>query len=338
MSEILSQDEVDSLLSGLDSGEVETEKDPEQAEVPDDISLYDFSSQDKVVRARMPTFDVINERLSREFRASLSTLLRTNVDVGTSPFDTLKFAEFVRRLPVPTSLHVFKLDPLRGLGLVVLESQLVYNLIDSFFGGESLGRARVEGREFTSIEEVVIKKTIMAILRNLESTWRPIEDVKANLVRSEMNPQFVQIVLPTDMVIVTRFEIELEQSAGNLIICYPYSMIEPLRYKLSSGIQTESEGIDMKWYQVIEEVVLASEVTLKILLGKTEITGERLMYMQEGDVIQLENDAASPLRCYVDGLEKLTGFIGVQRGFQAFRVDKKIQVDCGSEGYGSRQK
>ncbi|PID74654.1 MAG: flagellar motor switch protein FliM, partial [Desulfobacterales bacterium] len=131
---------------------------------------------------------------------------------------------------------------------------------------------------------------------------------------------------------------ELEQSAGNLIICYPYSMIEPLRHKLSSGIQTESEGIDITWYKVIEEVILSSEVTLKILLGKTEITGERLMYMQEGDVIQLDNDAASPLRCYVDGLEKLTGFIGVQRGFQAFRVDKKIQVDCGSEGYGRRKR
>ncbi|MCG8567098.1 MAG: flagellar motor switch protein FliM, partial [Desulfobacterales bacterium] len=137
MSEILSQDEVDSLLDGLDSGEVEAEADVEgaSAEVADGVVAYDFTSQDKVVRARMPTFDVINERLSREVRASLSSLLQTNVDVSANPFDTLKFSEFVRSLPVPTSLHVFRMEPLRGHGLVVFESQLVYNLIDTFFGG-----------------------------------------------------------------------------------------------------------------------------------------------------------------------------------------------------------
>ncbi|MCG8641008.1 MAG: flagellar motor switch protein FliM, partial [Desulfobacterales bacterium] len=135
MSEILSQDEVDSLLDGLDSGEVETETDAASPEPVEGIVVYDFTSQDKVVRARMPTFDVINERLAREVRATLSSLLQTNVDVSANPFDTLKFSEFVRSLPVPTSLHVFRMEPLRGHGLVVFESQLVYNLIDTFFGG-----------------------------------------------------------------------------------------------------------------------------------------------------------------------------------------------------------
>jgi len=223
MSEILSQDEVDSLLDGLDSGEVETEAEVVVPETAEGVIAYDFTSQDKVVRARMPTFDVINERLSREVRATLSSLLQTNVDVSANPFDTLKFSEFVRSLPVPTSLHVFRMEPLRGHGLVVFESQLVYNLIDTFFGGEALGKARVEGREFTTIEEVMIKKAVVAVLKNIEASWIPIEPVKASLIRSEMNPQFTAIVLPTDLVIVTRFEIELEQAAGNLVVCYPYS-------------------------------------------------------------------------------------------------------------------
>jgi len=190
MSEILSQDEVDSLLDGLDSGDVETESDVVVPEPVEDIVKYDFTSQDKVVRARMPTFDVINERLSREVRATLSSLLQTNVDVSANPFDTLKFSEFVRSLPVPTSLHVFRMEPLRGHGLIVFESQLVYNLIDTFFGGEALGKARVEGREFTTIEEVMIKKAVVAVLKNIEASWAPIEPVKAALIRSEMNPQF----------------------------------------------------------------------------------------------------------------------------------------------------
>jgi len=330
MSEILSQDEVDSLLDGLDSGEVESEADVVKPEPVEGIVAYDFTSQDKVVRARMPTFDVINERLAREVRATLSSLLQTNVDVSANPFDTLKFSEFVRSLPVPTSLHVFRMEPLRGHGLIVFESQLVYNLIDTFFGGEALGKARVEGREFTTIEEVMVKKAVVAVLKNVEASWAPIEPVKAALVRSEMNPQFTAIVLPTDLVIVTRFEIELEQSAGNLVVCYPYSMIEPMRNKLSSGVQAETEEIDTNWRRRIREVILESMVEMKIQLGATEITGERLIYMQEGDVIQLDNDASEPLSCYVDGLEKLTGYVGVQRGFQAFQVNDKIITDCES--------
>jgi len=328
MSEILSQDEVDSLLDGLDSGEVETQADEEKSELVEGINVYDFTSQDKVVRARMPTFDVINERLAREFRTTLSSLLQTNVDVSANPFDTLKFSEFVRSLPVPTSLHVFRMEPLRGHGLVVFESQLVYNLIDTFFGGEALGKARVEGREFTRIEEVMIKKAVISVLKNIEVSWTPIEQVKASLIRSEMNPQFTAIVLPTDLVIVTRFEIELEQAAGNLVVCYPYSMIEPLRNKLASGVQAEIEEIDTNWRRMIKEVILKSEVDLKIQLGKTEITGEKLLYMQKGDVIQLDNDASEPLFCFVDGLEKMTGYIGVQRGFQAFKIKEKIITDC----------
>ncbi|CCK81733.1 flagellar motor switch protein FliM [Desulfobacula toluolica] len=328
MSEILSQDEVDSLLDGLDSGDVETETDVLTPELVEGISVYDFSSQDKVVRARMPTFDVINERLSREVRATLSTLLQANVDVSANPFDTLKFSEFVRSLPVPTSLHVFRLEPLRGHGLIVFESQLVYNLIDTFFGGEALGKARVEGREFTRIEEVMIKKAVLAVLKNIEASWAPIEPVTASLIRSEMNPQFTAIVLPTDLVLVTRFEIELEQSAGNLVVCYPYSMIEPMRRKLSSGVQTEAEEVDTNWRRMIKEVILESWVDVKIQLGTTEITGERLIYMQPGDVIQLDKDAGEPLSCYIDGLEKMTGYVGVQRGFQAFQIKDRIITDC----------
>lgn len=331
MSEILSQDEVDSLLDGLDSGEIETEKDVVESKPVEGVMKYDFTSQDKVIRARMPTFDVINERLSREVRATLSSLLQTNVDVSANPFDTLKFSEFVRSLPVPTSLHVFRMEPLRGHGLIVLESQLVYNLIDTFFGGEALGKARVEGREFTAIEEVMIKKAVIAVLKNIEAAWAPIEPVKTSLIRSEMNPQFTAIVLPTDLVIVTRFEIELEQSAGNLVVCYPYAMIEPMRNKLSSGVQAETEEIDTNWRRRFKEVILDSEVQLTIQLGTAEITGEKLIYLQKGDVIQLNTDVSELISCHLDsGLEKLRGHIGVKRGFQAFQVVEKILTDCES--------
>ena len=332
MSEILSQDEIDSLLDGLDSGEVESA--PEAAVVSEEavegVRVYDFINQDKIDRARMPTFDAINERLAREVRAALSSLLQTNVDVSAKPFDILKFSEFVRSQSVPTSLHVFKLEPLKGHGLIVFDSQLVYNLIDTFFGGEALGKARVEGREFTTIEEVMIKKTVVAVLRNIETSWEPIEPVKASLIRSEMNPQFTAIVLPTDLVIVTRFEIELEQYAGNLVVCYPYSMIESMKNKLSSDVQFEVEEIDYNWLRRIKEVILESQVELKIQLGTTQISGEKLIHMQKGDIIQLDKDASEPLSCYIGRLEKLTGYMSVQRGFQAYKVKETITADIES--------
>ncbi|MBI9087732.1 MAG: flagellar motor switch protein FliM [Desulfobacterium sp.] len=325
MSEILSQDEVDSLLAGLDSGDVESEAEVEAAE-PEGLATYDFTSQDKVIRARLPTFDVINERMAREIRTSMTTLLQTNVDVTANPLDTMKFSEFVRSLPVPTSLHVFRMEPLRGHALVVLESQLVYNLIDTFFGGEGSGQARVEGREFTAIEEVMIEKVVVACLRDIEKAWLPIEPVTTSLIRSEMNPQFAAIVLPTDLVIVTRFEIELEQAAGNLVVCIPYAMVEPIRAKLASGFQAETEEIDIAWRNRLEEIILESTVDLRVRLGSTEITGERLIYMQPGDVIQLDHDAKDMLTGYIDGLPKIKGYAGVQRGFQAFCVEEKTII------------
>lgn len=324
MGDILTQDEVDSLLSGLSSGKIETETD-----VPKDttgVALYDFMSQERVIRGRMPTFEVINERFAREMRSSLSSILHTTVDISSENLDTIKFSDFGRSLPVPTSLHVFRMEPLRGHALLVLESQLVFNLIDTFFGGKGMGKAKIEGREFTPIEEKMIKKVVQSCLCDLETAWAPVEPVKTHLVRSEVNPQFATIVLPTDLVIVAKFEIELEQAAGMLILCMPYAMIEPLRNKLTAGFQAEVEDVDYTWVKRMKEIILESHVEMQVMLGSTEITGEKLLSLKPGDIIQLDQDAADPLMAKIEGFEKITGFAGVQRGFQAFRVDQKLYI------------
>ncbi len=325
MSEILTQEEVDSLLSGLSAGKIDTETDVEKAE-PEGLETYDFASQEKVIRGRMPTFEVINERFAREVRTSMSNLLHTTVDISAESLDTLKFSEFGRSLPVPTSLHVFRMEPLRGHGLVVLESQLVFNLIDTFFGGKGTGKARVEGREFTAIEEVMIRKVVLACLKDLETAWFPVEPVKTVLVRSEVNPQFAAIVLPTDLVIVTRFEVELEQSAGTIIICLPYAMIEPLRSKLAAGFQAETEDVDYTWQKRLKEIILDSTVEFSVRLGTTEITLEELLYMKVGDEVPLDQDTSDPLMALVEGLPKVMGRIGEQRGHMAFKIDEKLTL------------
>ncbi len=325
MGEILTQDEVDSLLTGLSSGKVEAETDaaPEQGEV----NAYDFTSQERVIRGRLPTFEVINERFGREIRSTLSNLLHTTVDISVDSMDTLKFAEFGRSLPVPTSLHVFRMEPLRGLGLIVLESQLVFNLIDTFFGGKGSSEAKIEGREFTAIEDTMILKVVSECLKDLEVSWAPVEAINTSLVRSEVNPQFASIVPPTDLVIVSKYEVELEQSAGTLIVCIPYAMIEPLRSKLSGAFQAEALDIDIAWQKRLREIIMESSVDFIAMLGKKEITGEQLVHMKVGDIIELEQDAEKSLCGLIENLPKLTGYAGVQRGFQAFQVESKMKLE-----------
>ncbi len=325
MSEILSQDEVDSLLAGLSTGKVDAESDA-PVDV-DEMSSFDFASQERVIRGRMPTFEVINERFAREVRTSLSSLLHTNVDISAEGLDTLKFSEFVRSLPVPTSLHMFRLEPFRGHALIVLESRLVFNLIDTFFGGKGTGAARIEGREFTPIEDAMIQKVIYACLKDIEVSWAPVEPVKAVLVRSEVNPQFASIVPPADLVIVVKFEIELEQSAGTLIVCIPYAMLEPLRSKLSAGFQAEALDVDTTWQKRLKEIILDSTVDFVVQLGTVNITGERLIHMKTGDIIQLDQDAGDSLIAMIEDRPKMKGYAGVQRGFQAFRIEDKLMLE-----------
>ncbi len=326
MSDILSQDEVDSLLDGMNKGAVASETDvPSYDE--DSAVKYDFYSQDRVIRGRMPTFEVVIERFAREVRTSLTSLLRTNIDIAAGALDTLKFSDFGRSLPVPTSLHMFRMDPFRGHALLVLESRLVFNLIDTFFGGKGTGTARIEGRDFTSIEEVMVKKVVEACLKNLETAWEPVEEITTVLVRSEVNPQFATIVQPSDLVIVTKFEVELEQSAGTLTLCIPYAMIEPIRNKLSAGFQAETLDIDYAWQNRLKDIIKESEVDISVLIGSTQITGESLINMKTGDVIQLDQDIDKPLVATIEGTPKMLGTAGVQRGLQSFKLNKKIIVE-----------
>ncbi|MBA4366043.1 MAG: flagellar motor switch protein FliM [Desulfobacterium sp.] len=325
MSEILSQEEVDSLLSGLSAGKIETESDKASKEKKTD--LYDFASQERVIRGRMPTFEVINERFAREIRTTMSSMLHKTVDISAEAMETMKFADFIRSLPVPTSLHLFRMDPLRGHALMVLETQLVFNLIDTFFGGRATGQAKIEGRDFTTIEETMVKKVVIACLKDLEEAWEPVEPIKAVFVKSEVNPQFAAIVLPSDLVIVTKFEIELEQSAGMFIVCLPYAMLEPLRSTLTAGFQAETLDIDHAWQKRLREIILDSKVDVSVQLGTVQINGERLIHMKKGDIIQLDQDADSPLIGIVEGFPKLEGYAGIQRGFQAFRVVKQIPLE-----------
>ena len=322
MAKILSQDEVDALLRGMAGGEIEVETD--QQEYADGVIPYDLTNQDRIIRGRMPTLEIINDRFARIFRSSISTALRKVVDISTTSIDMIKFGEFMRSLPVPTSLHIFRMEPLRGHAIMVIETRLVFNLVDSFFGGTGKSDIKIEGRDFTPIETRVTKRVVEMCLADLDKAWRPVHEVHLTYQRSEINPQFAGIVPPTDVVVVIKFDLEMETTAGTIIICIPYSTVEPIRDKLYAGFQSDQLEMDHAWMERFKQQLKAAKIHLSIELGNTIITGKELLNLRVGDVITLDQDVNELVLAKVEGVPKFKGVPGVVEGNQAVKVVNKL--------------
>ncbi len=324
MSKILSQDEVDALLRGMSGGEIEVETD--QGPDEDGVIAYDLTNQDRIIRGRMPTLEIINDRFARLFRTSISGALRKVVDVSTTSVDMIKFGEFMRSLPVPTSLHIFRMDPLRGHAIMVIETRLVFNLVDLFFGGDGKSEIKIEGRDFTPIENRITKRVVEMVMSDLQKSWEPVHPLEMVYVRSEINPQFAGIVPPTDVVVVIKFDLEMEQAAGTIIVCIPYATIEPIREKLYAGFQSDKLEVDYTWIRRLKEQLCQAELEIKVILGGTHITGKELLELKLGDVLQLDQDVSDPIVAYVEGVPKFLGVPGLAEGNQAFKVIERIET------------
>lgn len=305
MGQILSQEEVDALLKGVVGGEIETETDAPDLLEPGDYHKFDFTAQDKVIRGRMPTLDAINDRFARFFRTTLSSMLRRMIDVTPVSLDTLKFGNFMRSLPVPSSIHIIHMEPLRGNALIVLETKLVFALIDSFFGGRGAGAMKVEGREFTPIEQRMLYKVVSAAIIELQNSWQPVFELNLAYVRGEMNPQFAGIIPGEDVLIVVQFDIEMEEMSGNIMVCIPYMLIEPIRDRLYAGFHTEEKmSVDTTWVNRLKHELLGVNVDLSVELGKTSITSRDLSSLKAGDVLVLEKDISDVMTVMVQDLPK----------------------------------
>lgn len=323
MSQVLSQNEVDALLRGVSDGAVQTETD--QPEEVSGVVPYDLTSQEKIIRGRLPTLDIINQMYSRLFRNSLSTILRKSADVSTVSTDTVKFGEFLKSLPVPSSLHVFRMEPLRGHGLMVVESKLVFSLVDTFFGGTGTSKVKIVGRDFSAIEIRMTKNVVVKALEDLEKAWKPVHAVNINYVRSEVNPQFAAIVPPTDVVLVILFDVEMEGLSGTITVCIPYATVEPIMPKLRESFQSEQLEVDQAWMRRLRDQLMRAQVDFTVELGKTTMNVGKMLKMKIGDTIILGNDVSDPLTVRVEGVGKFKGFPGVSRGAKAVQITDIIE-------------
>ena len=322
--EILSQEEVDALLRGVGDGELETETD-EIAENISGVKHFDLTTQEKVIPGRLPTLNIINQMFCKLFQNTFSKLMRRSVQVSTISTDTIKFGDFQSSLPFPSCLHIFRMEPLRGHGLVVVENKLISAVIDTIFGGTGTPKTKITGRDFSSIEIRMIKSMIISALEDLEKSWRPVHTLTTNLVRSEVNPQFAAIVTPNDIVLVILFKIEMENISGTLTICLPYAAIEPIIPKLKTEFQSEKMEVDHVWVSRLRAKLLTTELELVAELGTTTITPQDLMKYKVGDTIILNADVTDPLLLKVEQIPKFKGFSGVSRGNKAVQLAEKIQ-------------
>jgi flagellar motor switch protein FliM len=320
-TDLLSQDEIDALLHGVDSGEVETNSD--EALDPGQARDYDFTSQDRIVRGRLPTLEMINERFARYFRTSLFGMLRRSADISVSGVQMLKFSEFVHSLFVPTSLNITKVSPLRGKSLFVLDPKLVFSVVDNFFGGTGRFHTKIEGRDFTPTEVRVIQMLLGIAFGDLQTAWKPVLDVDFEYVNSEVNPQFANIVSPSEVVVVTTFNVDLESGGGDFYICLPYSMLEPIRDLLDAGMQSDRGERDERWELAMREEVMGASVEISSVLGEATLPLRVLAGLQVGDIIPLE--VKDTVDVCAEKLPIFRGTLGVHNNSYSIKISDWIE-------------
>ncbi|MES9971598.1 MAG: flagellar motor switch protein FliM [Candidatus Thiodiazotropha sp.] len=319
-NDLLSQEEIDALLHGVDNGDVATESDVVEA---GGVNSYDFTSQDRIVRGRLPTLEMINERFARLFRTSLFNMLRRTADLSVSGIQMQKFSEFVHSLFVPTSLNMIRVPPLRGKGLFVIDPKLVFSVVDNYFGGSGRFHTKIEGRDFTPTENRVIQLLLNRAFEDLVVAWKPVFQVKFEYSGSEVNPQFANIVSPSEVVVVTSFHVDLESGGGDFHVCMPYSMLEPIRELLDAGVQSDRGERDERWERSLKEEILAARIELSSQLTDVQMSVKQLAELKEGDIIPFD----MPEEVEVEAAEVpiFKAKLGVSDGNYALKINHWIQ-------------
>jgi len=317
--DLLSQEEIDALLHGVDDGEIETETD--DAEEYTGARAYDFTSQERIVRGRMPTLEMINERFARYFRITLFNFLRRSAEISISGIQVQKFSEYVQSLFVPTNLNIVKFMPLKGRALIVMEPRLVFTAVDNFFGGTGQFYNKVEGREFTPTEMRVIRLFIDMIFKDLQEAWRPVLALQFEYLTSEVNPQFANVVSPSEIVVISTMHVELDGGGGDINIVMPYAMIEPIRELLDQVISDRGET-DGRWQELLRKSVMNVPVTLDSLLIEKNMTVKDVMQLKKGDVIPVEMPDTVRLRA--QAIPVFEGKIGLSDGNYAIKIVNKV--------------
>jgi flagellar motor switch protein FliM len=315
MSDLLSQDEIDALLNGVEGGDVATGND--EPVPPGEVASFDFTQQDRIVRGRLPTLEMVNDRFARFFRTGIFNVLRKTCEVSVLGVKMVKFTEYVHGLALPSNLNLVRVKPLRGTALVVFEPRLVFTVIDNFFGGDGRYHARIEGRDFTATENRVIQIMLGELFKAMGEAWAPVLELEFEYLNSEINPQFANIVSPTETVVVSRFQVEIDGMGGEIHLTMPYAMVEPIRTLLDAGVQSDRADRDGRWAEALHEEILDAEVGLNSLLLETQLSLGEFLHLRPGDVLPVQLPELTLV--YAEDVPLFRGYFGQSNGRNAIR-------------------
>ncbi|MEI8171573.1 MAG: flagellar motor switch protein FliM [Rhodoferax sp.] len=321
MSEsFLSQEEVDALLEGVTG---ESQKLAEEVHESGEVRAYNISSQERIVRGRMPTMEIVNERFARNLRVGLFNFIRRSPEISVGPVTVQRYSAFLRELAVPTNFNIVAIRPLRGSGLIVCEPALVFGVIDTLYGGIGKFQARIEGRDFSATEQRVINRLVDVITDEYKKAWKGIYPLELEYQRSEMQPQFANIATPSEIVISTSFQLEIGEITGAIHFCMPYATLEPIRDVLYSSTQGDSIEVDRRWVNVLTQEIQAAEITLVAELARADATIEQLLAMKVGDFIEL--DRQPRIQVTVDSVPVFECQYGTHNAKYAVRIEKSLR-------------
>lgn len=319
MSDLLTQDEIDALLHGVD----DVEDDDEHGLSDTGVSSFDFSSQDRIVRGRMPTLELINERFARHMRISLFNMLRKTAEVSINGVQMIKFGEYQNTLYVPTSLNMVRFRPLKGTALITMEARLVFILVENFFGGDGRFHAKIEGREFTPTERRIVQMLLKLVFEDYREAWSPVMGVEFEYLDSEVNPTMANIVSPTEVIVVSSFHIEVDGGGGDFHVVMPYSMVEPIRELLDAGVQSDKMDTDVRWSMALRDEIMDVPVNLRAKLLDVDLSLRDLMELQAGDIIPI--DVPESATVFVEDLPSYRAKMGKSGDNIALKITEKLK-------------
>ena len=320
--DFLSQEEVDALLKGV-TGESD---EPEQADdAQSGVRAYNLGTQERIVRGRMPTMELINERFARYLRIGLFNYMHRNAEISVGPIKVQKYSEFIRNLVVPTNLNLISVKPLRGTALVIFDPNLVFLVVDNMFGGDGRFHTRVEGRDFTATEQRIIQGMLGVVFTEYERSWKPVHELKFEYIRSEMNSQFANIATPSEIVVSTSFTLEFGGATADMHICMPYSMVEPIRDLLYSTMQSDQLSTDKRWVGTLRRQLQTAEVELVANLAHGTVSLRQVLKMKPGDVIPVH--IPETLVVQVDEVAVLECKYGQQSGQYALKIERFVAAE-----------
>ena len=317
--DFLSQEEVDALLKGVTG---ESDEPDQGSEDGNGIRPYNLATQERIVRGRMPTLELIHERFARFLRIGMFNYMHRNIEISVGPIRVQKYSEFIRNLVVPTNLNLVQAKPLRGTGLFVFDPNLVFLVVDNLFGGDGRFHTRVEGRDFTPTEQRIIQGLLNVVFAEYEKAWKPVFALKFEYLRSEMNSQFANIATPSEVVVAATFTLELGGSAADMHVCMPYSMVEPIRDMLNSAMQSDQVTSDKRWIGLLSKELQGADVQLVTRLGSTQVTLRDILNMKPGDVIPIQ--IPDLVVAEVDRVPVMECRYGIQNGQYALKVERFI--------------